>query len=591
MDKRRKSLNNITENKQIKTVFQPIISLRNGVLLGYEALSRIIGESEFENTETLFATAKQYNRLWDLELLSRTTALEAAKSFMIPPFKVKLFINVHPRIMHDKAFKKGFTKECLSKYSIDPSNIIFEITERNVINDMDGFKATIYHYKNQGYKIAIDDVGSGYSGLNLISAVNPNYVKLDMKLIRNINKDNLKGAIVKGMVEFSKVSNVKLIAEGIETYEELETLIELGVQYAQGYFIQKPAEKIHNIRPEVIQTIIEINRKLNQGDRSHNLSTIKYLSEPTKTISPEKPVYYAYDLIKQTPDCFGLCVVEDSVPVGIITKEKLSLMLSDEYGVGLNQNEPISVVMDRDFLAVESEFPVSVVSTLAMARTEDKLYDFIVVTEDGKYLGTVTIKTLLQKSTELEVSAAKQLNPLTGLPGNQMIEQKLNEYLESGKEYSVVYFDIENFKAYNDVYGFESGDLVIRLLADVLREKIPTNQFIGHIGGDDFLVILDSHKTQDDFKGIVELFESDVLAFYNQTDIENGYITAISRYGIEEKFPLVALTVVVVNNKSHEYESSYEISADLAGLKNKARRFRASAIPLNYSGKKIEIDT
>ncbi|MFA6694959.1 MAG: GGDEF domain-containing protein, partial [Bacillota bacterium] len=247
--------------------------------------------------------------------------------------------------------------------------------------------------------------------------------------------------------------------------------------------------------------------------------------------------------------------------------------------------------MDRDFLAVESEFPVSVVSTLAMARTEDKLYDFIVVTEDGKYLGTVTIKTLLQKSTELEVSAAKQLNPLTGLPGNQMIEQKLNEYLESGKEYSVVYFDIENFKAYNDVYGFESGDLVIRLLADVLREKIPTNQFIGHIGGDDFLVILDSHKTQDDFKGIVELFESDVLAFYNQTDIENGYITAISRYGIEEKFPLVALTVVVVNNKSHEYESSYEISADLAGLKNKARRFRASAIPLNYSGKKIETDT
>ncbi|MGB4439005.1 MAG: EAL domain-containing protein, partial [Sedimentibacter sp.] len=99
----------IIENKQIKTVFQPIISLRDGSILGHEALSRIICESEIENTEMLFKVAGQHNRLWELELLCRTTALEAAYKFMIPPYSKKLFINVNPNIMHDEAFKKGFT--------------------------------------------------------------------------------------------------------------------------------------------------------------------------------------------------------------------------------------------------------------------------------------------------------------------------------------------------------------------------------------------------------------------------------------------------------------------------------------------------
>ena len=111
MDTLKKSLDNIILNQQIKTVFQPIISLESGFVLGYEALSKITCESDFESPEALFAVAKDYNRLWELEQLCRTTALEAAHRFIVPPFNKKLFINVNPNIMHDNTFKKGFTKD------------------------------------------------------------------------------------------------------------------------------------------------------------------------------------------------------------------------------------------------------------------------------------------------------------------------------------------------------------------------------------------------------------------------------------------------------------------------------------------------
>ncbi len=566
-------LDKIIREKKIRTVFQPIISIRDGSILGHEALSRITCESVFTSPDMLFTAAEAYNRLWDLELLCRTTALEAAYIHMIPPYNKKLFLNVNPNIMLDDNYKKGITKDFLEQYKNTPDNLIFEITERNVIHDMVGFRSTISHYKNQGYLIAIDDAGAGYSGLNLISDVCPNYIKLDMKLIRDIHKDSLKYALVKGMVEFSSVSNVMLIAEGIESAEELETLVNLGVPYGQGYLIQRPSTALTAINPDVLQAIKEINARKNQQLRDSFLNTtIRGLCSTTATISSCEMVFEVYDRMNKNSNMMGLCVVDNGIPVGIITKEKLALKLSGRYGYTLNQNKPISLLMDRSFLSVDSKTPVNVVSAAAMSRCNERLYDFIVVTKDNKYIGTVTIKDLLEKCIEIEVSEAKQQNPLSGLPGNLMIEQKIKHYLESEQKYSIAYIDIDNFKAYNDKYGFESGDMIIKLLADILKRNIPCCQFVGHIGGDDFVVILNELVDEEYYNGIIKEFETEVLAFYNEADVNNGYIIATNRRGVTEQFPLITLTVVVVSNRSRAYHSTFEISSVLAGLKISAKR-------------------
>lgn len=579
IDKTKEALENILNNKEIKTVFQPIISLKDGNILGHEALSRITSDSIIKNPEMLFTIAEKHKYLWDLELLCRTTAFEAAFKFMIPPYSKKLFINVNPNTMQDETFHEGFTKNFLSKYRITPNNIIFEITERNAIDDMNSFRSVINHYKNQSYKIAIDDVGSGYSGLNLISDVNPNYIKLDMKLIRDIDKDSLKYALVKGMVELSKVSNIFLIAEGIETYEELDTLIDLGVQYGQGYFIQKPNENIEEINSKVIMSIKKSNIKKNQNSQKiiSNIH-ISNLCKSSVIVSPTDMIPDIYEIFKNNPNCFGICVIEDEIPIGIVTQEKLALKLSGYYGFVLNQNKDVSHLMDRDFLTVDYKTPINIVSSIAMSRPNDKLYDFIVVTENNKYLGTVTIKDLLLKTTEMEISMAKHQNPLSGLPGNLIIEQRLNHCITSESKYSVAYLDIDNFKAYNDIYGFENGDLVITLLADILKHHIPNEQFIGHIGGDDFVVILNEFLTEDYFTKIVNKFEFDVLDLYNKADIENGFISTTNRHGIIEIFPLITLTTVVVNNQKKTYNNIFELTKELAYLKKVAKQNKTNKI-------------
>lgn len=561
-------LNDIIENKKIKTVFQPIISLRDSSVLGYEALSRITDDNKYFSIEELFDFSIAENRTWDLEHLCRTTALKTAYEKLKPPIDKKLFLNVNPNIMHDNKFRQGFTKEYLEKFKITPENIIFEITEKSAITNMSDFLLTVSHYKKQKYMIAIDDVGAGYSGLNLISDIKPHYIKIDMKLIRNIHLDNLKYSLVKSMLELSYSSNINIIAEGIETEDELLTLINLGVQYGQGYFIKIPDENIAPINDNIINIIESKNSKKNRSSgRQASDIYIDNLRGDAISVSPNTKVEQVYNILKSDLSSQGLCVTENGEVVGVVMKNKLIVQLSGRYGFSLNQKKKISHLMDTDFLSVDYMTPISVVSHIATLRKQENIYDFVVITKDGKFYGTVSVKDILQKITDIELQNAKNQNPLTGLPGNSEIENRLSSCLKCGINYTVMYIDIDNFKAYNDVYGFEQGDKVIINAAKILKNLSYDNTFVGHIGGDDFVVIGNFNKPEEICRHIINSFESLNREFYNEVDFHNKFIISKNRKGKIEKFPLLSLSVSGIKNISEKYDSIYDLSEALAKLK------------------------
>lgn len=267
-------LEEILTTKAIHAVFQPIVSLLDGEVFGYEALSRGPQGSLLERPDDLFPAAEQFNKVWELEFLCRSKALARAND--LPKDKM-MFINVDPNIINDPRFQKGVTLEMLAYYKIDASNIIFEITERNSIEDYKSFRKVLDHYTSQGYKIAIDDMGSGYSGLKLLAETQPQFIKIDMDLVRNIDKDVLKQALLKAFNEFSVVANMKMIAEGIETMDELQTLIAIGIPYGQGYLLQRPIDKFLDISP-VIKTAILNKNQRNKQDALHNPIAISYVN-------------------------------------------------------------------------------------------------------------------------------------------------------------------------------------------------------------------------------------------------------------------------------------------------------------------------
>jgi len=251
--------NAILMKEKISTVFQPIISLEDCKVLGYEALSRGPENSYMNSPKVLMDVGGKYNREMELEELFSSKALE---KFSMVNGMGKIFLNVSPKNLHSIEFKTFFSKASLNKYSLKCEDIIFEVTEKDEVIDIEDFKKSVEHYKMLNYEIAIDDSGTGYSGLNRLCTIKPKYIKLDIELISNIDKDKTKIAIVKSMQEFCLLSGSNLIAVGIETEEELKTLIKIGVQYGQGYFIQRPKEQILPIENKIIKIINDFNEKL-----------------------------------------------------------------------------------------------------------------------------------------------------------------------------------------------------------------------------------------------------------------------------------------------------------------------------------------
>lgn len=564
------ALQEIIENEQLKIVFQPILSLKTGEVLGYEAFSRLTSEAIFKDIEDLFQTAKQYHLLWELEQLCRNKTLEAAKNFMVPPFNKKLFMNVYPESFNNKQFNQEFSDFFQEEHQISPHNITFEVSDQVILKGLDGVTATISQYNNYNREKKQEGMGTD---LETTCEMNPDFIKIDMQMFRDSQQDGLKSVLVKGLVEYTKTKDISLIAEGIETEEEFELVFEWGVQYAQGYYIQKPLGKIKPIHLELQEKIHLFNQIKVEKARDYVLYTpIEKLISATDIISPDTTILEAFELMNQKANHIGLVVVDQGVPIGIVSKETLALRLSGRYGFTLYQDKPITKIMKRDFLSLDANTPVNIVGEMAMNRSADSLYDFVVVTEEDKYQGIVTIKTMLKKTFDLKVLSAKQANPLTGLPGNGVIADKLTALIESQQDYSVSYVDIDHFKPFNDLYGFENGDSIIKLLSSLLRQYVPNDTFIGHIGGDDFIIIFDKHIALDYFEPLIDEFEQKAQTFYNREDREKGYVETFSRSGKPEKFPLISLTAVTLSNEGINHRHILDISGKLTQLKGRAKK-------------------
>lgn len=244
MSKKRNEFRNIINNKALNILFQPIVSLNNGEVHGYEALSRGPENSEFYPPCTLFSFAEKEGFLYPLEKIAREQALYQSRNLLQ---NQKLFINLTPQVIHDPHFTPGHTISLLEQYKLNPENIVFEITERSAITDFQAFKEVLNHYRTQGFNIAIDDAGAGYSSLQAISELEPDYIKVDRSLISGIDQNNVKKNILEAFVMFAKKMNSKVLAEGIETFEELEKVKELGIDFGQGYYLARPNNPVSPI--------------------------------------------------------------------------------------------------------------------------------------------------------------------------------------------------------------------------------------------------------------------------------------------------------------------------------------------------------
>lgn len=569
-------LDNILNEELISPVFQPIVNLENGDIAGYEALSRITLKDCPINIEELFNLASAHNKLWALEKLCRSKALEKA---ICKPFGTKLSLNVAANIINDPELKSGFTSQKLSQYNINPEDIIFEITEKNAFDALDVFISSIDHYKKQNFKIGIDDFGSGYSGLNRVCAFSPDFIKLDMNLIRDIDKDPIKKSAVSATIKFCKESGIKVVAEGVETLEELKVLIRLGADFAQGYYLARPHEQFKMLDSTIVQQILNHRSNKNSNPKVFSYGKISEIGTVDQTIFLDDPSLPVYELMKSDSSICEFFVVDSSNYIcGVLPRRHILEKYSGEYGYNLYKKTKAKDIMIKEFLAVDENMSIDDVSNLAMSRNATSIYDCIAVTRDGKYLNCVSVKDLLLASIQLRVKRATDCNPLTGLPGNNQIQEVIANNFTKKTPWSIAYIDLDNFKAYNDAYGFKNGDEMLKSLADTISNLKYNNLFIGHIGGDDFVMILNSHEIEHLCHEICNKFRKSIEPLYSKLDLERGYIISKNRSGFTQNFPIVSLSISVVTNKYFNPSTIEELSSKIAEIKKKTKQIEGNSV-------------
>lgn len=218
-----------------------------------------------------------------------------------------------------------------------------------------------------------------------------------------------------------------------------------------------------------------------------------------------------------------------------------------------------------------------VIMLTSMGEVEDKVTgldagadDYITKPFDNLEL-VARVKTHLRRAKQ-----EKSFNPLTGLPGNILIEEEIKQRVaNANRQFSVLYLDLDNFKAYNDVYGFLKGDEVIKLVAHIVEKAVKklgnNDDFLGHIGGDDFIVVTSPEKADDLCKLVISQFDSTITLFYSAEDRKKGYIVTRDRNNNEIKYPLISISIAVVSNERRFIESHWQVSEIAAELKKYAK--------------------
>jgi EAL domain-containing protein (putative c-di-GMP-specific phosphodiesterase class I) len=235
--RRRQKLFELVLEGRVRSVYEPIVDVSTRTVFGYEALARGPEGSEFHSPAALFKSASEEDFIFQLDRLCRMSGLDGARDF---PSDAKLFLNIRPTTIYDPNFRSEALRRTLDGCGLTPNDLVLEISEQESISNFDIFREIRDYYGNLGIQIAMDDVGSGYASLESVIELSPEFVKVDRAFVAGIDEDLSRQELLRALCAVSEKIGARIIGEGLDTLEELETLGRLGIPFGQGWLFGKP---------------------------------------------------------------------------------------------------------------------------------------------------------------------------------------------------------------------------------------------------------------------------------------------------------------------------------------------------------------
>ncbi|MDQ6969324.1 MAG: GGDEF domain-containing protein [Mariprofundus sp.] len=268
-------------------------------------------------------------------------------------------------------------------------------------------------------------------------------------------------------------------------------------------------------------------------------------------------------------------------PVGLITRRTTLSIFGYKFSYALNSRKTVKILMGQDPLSFDTHADVDMISRAMTDRHGLSAFDPALMTQDGVYCGLLSVITLLKRMTDIRIEQAFDCNPLSRLPGNNSINREMDLRLQQHKAFMLIYVDLDNFKAFNDHYGYERGDRVIQLLTTILKDVIAPHDFLGHVGGDDFVMLLEPVDWRQKVEMALSRFSQESMLMYHADDQQRGFIVAENRQGQSMHFALMSLSMAVVPCEPGLYESHITVAEVVSEVKHLAKKEIGNSIVIN----------
>lgn len=543
----------------LQASFQTIFDFNTGKVLGFEGFAPI----------ELMRAARLCSKVVEGEYLGRQIVLAA---FANKGLQGKIFLNVSLDLLLQTEARAGETLKYLAEFGLSPSQVVIKLSKTESGDDLRLLTQACTHYRHMGFQLAICNLNQGFSGISLWSEIKPEYVQLDQAFIDGIHHDKVKLQIARSIYEVATHSNARVIAEGIHHLNDLMAIRDLGIEYGQGDSLAEAAITPSQVLSEaLVKVLFRVNPPCENVMQTR--ATVSKLLKYVSPVSPSSTNEDVFRLFELDPQLNAVAVVQENKPLGLISRGAMIDHYARPYRRELYGDKPCATMMDSTAIIVEQSSTLQDLTDLILKSDSRHMSSGFIVTDQGIYLGLGNGQDLLRLISSLQLNAARYANPLTLLPGNTPICEQIDQLIGAGSSFVSCYFDLDNFKPFNDVYGFQKGDEVIQLTARLLSKACGVFDFVGHIGGDDFIVLFQSADWEQRCHDFLDEVTNAFPKIYNEEDRLRGGIEAEDRKGIKNFYPILTISVASVKVSPGMFASHHEVAEACSSAKKYAKRF------------------
>jgi EAL domain-containing protein (putative c-di-GMP-specific phosphodiesterase class I)/GGDEF domain-containing protein len=560
-------LERILARRSLTPAFAPIAELRLRDPHGYRGQVCGPADSPLRLPLTLFGVAEHCGRSAELTIAALNSL---ATQFQAQGLGGKLFYRLRWAALYDPDFCADRLQDTLIQAGLEPDRLVLGLSEHRAQSSLTALNRLFADLRALGVQWMLCGFGDTHGALLAVQALRPDYIELGRRQIEALRSPVPTLDFARATLDVARRFNALVVATGIDTEKDLRATEALGIPLLQGATIGAfdPTPK-KRLRKKLFCGAADAEVGL--GDAQ--TATVAGLATEIPPVCANYSVEEVGEVFHATRQLQTLPVVEKGKPLGLVRRMDFMNLFLSRYGRDLHGRKPIRLFMDARPVMVEHDTPISEVSqTLTDHNQRHAQTDFL-VTRNGRYLGVGYMVDLLREITVLQLQTARHANPLSGLPGNVPINQRINDMLRKGRAFVVVYVDLDHFKPFNDAYGYSKGDEVIVAVATLLLSECGTlSDFVGHVGGDDFVILFEDDDWEARCRRILATFEAQAPGFYNATDRKNGGLWGEDRQGARVFFPFLSLSLGAVRPDPDCCDSFHDVATMAADAKHMAKQ-------------------